>query len=410
MTATATTARTCPAGVTTADRPVVMHLVPSLQTGGAETMLLNVQDRVRTRGNYAPFICTLTGGGTLQSAFTARGLPVHSLGIQRRSLYRFPGFVVDVTRIVLALRDLVRTHHVRVLQSHLPDADLLALLAGRIAGIPTVITHQSSHLTPVRRRPGLRLGLRQVLVRTLYRRAEAVVAVSPAVQNTLTRQAHVPEKNIALIFNAVEVPTIPTAAVRAAARAALGTRDNEYTIVCTARLVPNKGQTYLIDALRALPAHDGAVHLVCIGDGEDRAALETQARSVPAPHRVSFLGLRTDAVALLPGADLFCLPSLWEGLSLAALEAMAQEVPLLAADVPGMRDTVEGERHALLVPPQDPAALAAGIRQLRGNPAFAAQLAGAGRALVAERYSLDAAARRTEALYARLLNGGTDDA
>ncbi len=394
-----------PPATAVADPPVVMHLLPTLATGGAEMMVLRVQERVRRRGRYAPLICTLRDGGTLLDAFRAQGLPVLVLGLPRRSLFSFPAFLYDVTRLCLAIRRAMRAHGVRLLQSHLPDADLLALAVGRLTGVPTVLTHQSSQLIPVRRRPGLRLSLRRWLVRRLYRHADALIAVSPTVTEMLTTQARVPEANISLIFNAVDAPGKASAAARAAARKVFGVAEGEYVILCTARLVANKGQAYLVDALPHLPADVGPVHVIFIGEGDDREALETRARAIPAPHRVTFLGLRADAVDLLAGADLFCLPSLREGQSLALLEALARQVPVVATRAPGIRDTLADGRHALLVPPEDAPALADGIAQLARDPAQAARLAVAGYAFVAERYSLDSAAERTEALYARLLNG-----
>lgn len=389
-----------------ADPPVVLHLLPNLHTGGAETMLLHVQERVMRRGRYAPLICGLKGAGSLRDAFDASGLPVVVLGIPRRTIYNPPAFAYDVARSVLAVRRLIRTHHVRLLQSHLPDADLLAIVVGRLTGVPTVVTQQSSNLTPVRRKPGLRLRLRRWLVRRCYRYADAMIAVSPAVTDTLTAEADVPPAKINLIFNAVDVPGRPGRATHAAARAALGAAGEECVVLCTARLVENKGHADLIAALRRLPATVGPVHLVLVGDGPERAALEAHARRVPAPHRVTFLGLRSDAVDLLAGADVFCLPSWWEGLSMALLEALARELPVVATRVPGIQDTVTDGVHALLVPPRDPAALADAITRVYHDRALAARLAADGCTLVAERYNLDLAAERTEALYERLLTGG----
>src|SRR5262249_38365544 len=118
--------------------------------------------------------------------------------------------------------------------------------------------------------------------------------------------------------------------------------------------------------LEALPSD---VHLVIAGDGRLRGALEAQAKQLGVADRVSFLGTRRDVADILAALDAYAMPSLWEGLSLALLEAMAARLPVIASDVGGVSQVAGDGAGCLRVPPADVAALAAAIRRLAAEPA-----------------------------------------
>jgi glycosyltransferase involved in cell wall biosynthesis len=142
---------------------------------------------------------------------------------------------------------------------------------------------------------------------------------------------------------------------------------------------------------------------VLAGDGPLRPRLEELARSLGLAERVLFLGHRDDVPALLASCDLFVLPSLYEGLPLSLLEAMASGRPAIATDVPGSNEVVHHAESGLLVPRADPLALADAIRRLLADPAAAERLARAGRARVDRDFSVERMVRGVEAVYDQLL-------
>jgi glycosyltransferase involved in cell wall biosynthesis len=147
-----------------------------------------------------------------------------------------------------------------------------------------------------------------------------------------------------------------------------------------ARLAPQKDHATLIEAARQLPE---GVRVVVVGDGELREELEHRADGLP----VELVGARDDVPELLASFDVFAFPSLFEGLCLAVIEAQAAGVPVVATPVGGIRETVVDGETGLLVPPRDPAALAAAIRRLLDDPDLARRLADEARRRVRETYS-----------------------
>ena len=159
-------------------------------------------------------------------------------------------------------------------------------------------------------------------------------------------------------------------------RATLGVPPDVPLILALGRLHPNKAFDLLIRALRVLPG----VHAVIAGEGPERAALQDLARTVGVTDRLHLLGWRTDTAALLATADLLVCPSRIEPRGNVVLEAWSAGRPVVAAAVAGPRELIAPDRDGLLVPLEDPAALAEAIRSLRDDPIRAGVLARNGRA------------------------------
>jgi glycosyltransferase involved in cell wall biosynthesis len=159
-----------------------------------------------------------------------------------------------------------------------------------------------------------------------------------------------------------------------------------------ARLAPQKDHATLLEAARFLPE---GVRVVIVGDGELREELERRADGLP----VELTGARDDVPELLASFDVFAFPSLFEGLCLAVIEAQAAGVPVVATPVGGIRETVVDGETGLLVPPRDPAALAAAIRRLLDDRDLARRLADEARRRVRERYSEERMVGLTLGLY-----------
>jgi glycosyltransferase involved in cell wall biosynthesis len=142
---------------------------------------------------------------------------------------------------------------------------------------------------------------------------------------------------------------------------------------------------------------------VLAGDGPLRADLEAEARDLGVAGRCVFLGQRADVPALLAAADLFVLPSLYEGLPVSVLEAMAAQRPIVATAIGGTDEAVTNEVTGLLVPPRDAAALASAIRRMRADPALARRLASGGRERVEREFSSDVTARHVMLIYDEIM-------
>lgn len=217
----------------------------------------------------------------------------------------------------------------------------------------------------------------------------AHVAVGERAAREVERLAGLPLGSVRTIYNGVpDLPLTPAERVSAGP-----------TVGAVGRLEEQKGIDLLLRALAALP---GVTALV-VGDGREGERLRRMAERLGISQRVVWLGWQQEPRPYLAAVDLLALPSRAEGFPLAALEALLAAVPVVAADVGSVGEAVVHGRTGLLVPPDDPEALAEAIASLLADPGRRAEMGRRGRALVLARFSAQAMARRFEALYDEIL-------
>ena len=170
-------------------------------------------------------------------------------------------------------------------------------------------------------------------------------------------------------------------------------------IGCVARLDPIKGVSFLVEAMPdVFKAFPQAV-LLLVGDGSEREMLKARASQLGITDKIIFLGFRPDVVELLSVMDILVLPSLNEGMGRVVLEAMACQKSIVATSVGGVPELISSGLNGLLVPPQNPSALAAAILELLHDPLKAQKLAQEARQTAGDKYSLQTMLRLTDELY-----------
>jgi glycosyltransferase involved in cell wall biosynthesis len=178
----------------------------------------------------------------------------------------------------------------------------------------------------------------------------------------------------------------------------------ELVVGSVGRLAPEKGLNYLLEAMVVVAREQPNVRLLLAGDGPDRSSLEQLARRLGLADRVEFTGevAHEQVPQTLARVDVFAMPSTWEGFGVAALEAAAMELPVVASDIHGIPDVVEDGVTGILVPPKDVASLSGAILRLLRDADERRRLGRAGREMVAARYSWTDNVRQMEALYDEL--------
>jgi glycosyltransferase involved in cell wall biosynthesis len=186
-----------------------------------------------------------------------------------------------------------------------------------------------------------------------------------------------------------------------AVRAAVGIPAGAFVVGVVARLEPEKGHRYLLEAWPAIAQARPDAWLVLIGEGSQADALRGQARALPAPanRRIVFGSRQTDIAAVTAALDVAVMPSLREAQGIAILEALAARRPVVASRVGGIPETIRHGVHGLLVPPADPQALARAVTRLAADPRLRARLGAAGARRVDEVFSVTASVRRVESIY-----------
>lgn len=184
------------------------------------------------------------------------------------------------------------------------------------------------------------------------------------------------------------------------------TKGGSFTFLFVGRLVPQKGVVHLLEACQILEGAGLNFRLRLVGDGPERTSLESRARDLGL-QETHFLGTVGEGrlLSLYKSADVFVLPSLWEGLPLTLLEAWASRLPVLATEVGGVRRAAKQDETARLVPPGDPQALAEGMRDLMADEGLRRRLGGKGRRMVEERFTWDRIVQETLGVYTECIGG-----
>jgi glycosyltransferase involved in cell wall biosynthesis len=367
----------------------ILILDNEFDMGGKEKSLVQfIAHADRKRFHIA--MCCLKSGGYFKETLMAMGVPFYD-GILR---HRFDaaGFF-GLARVLRSERpDLIYTF------SH-PNTVIFSYLAKQrgLAGRVVVSYHAMGDTG----------GTRQVVpyLLPLLRRADALLAVAEIQKNYLVETERLPRDKIRVIHNGVDTARFqpPTSAERSAIRKELGLGDDEIAIISVASLKPLKRIDALLTAAAGLVTAGEAVRVIVVGDGSERAALEKLAADLGIAARVSFLGLRDDVERVLKASDVFVLASRTEAFPNVVLEAMATGLPVIATDVGSVREMVEPDSSALIVPPGDDAALAASLKTLSRDAALRTRLGQRGREIVNQRFRFDVMCTRREELFEELI-------
>ncbi len=363
----------------TAARPLtIAHVDAETGFSGGEVQVFLLLEGLRKAGHRCVLFCPPRSRSEAEAAargFEVRSIPMRAdldLSAVKRLAQGFEALEPDLVHL------------------HTGRATWLGGLAARWRGLPAITTRRQDK----RLRPGLR-------TRLIYGHLARAVAISPAVARRLAEGGLDPAR-IELIPSSTDPGLVEPRRGRAALRDELSLAPDACVLLVLAALVRRKGHDVLLDALARL---DPAPPLLIAGDGEERAALEAQAQRLGLSS-VRFLGRREDKGDLLAACDVFVLPSRLEGLGVAALEAMAAGRPVVASRVGGLAEAVGDESAGLLVPPEDPAALAAALERLIGDPGLRQAFGVAGRARIAQGFLAGQMVNAYETLYRRVLAEG----
>jgi len=299
---------------------------------------------------------------------------------------------------VMRLAQFIRHRRPDVVHSHAFRADLWCGLAARLARVPLIVSTIRNHDRQVLRMEYPFLVGRLAAAASWFATtlADTVVAVSDGVAEYLVREHGVPPSKIHVIHNGFDFERLNSGRTnRAALRAELGWQDDDVVMGTLAVLKPRKGLRYLIQAAHSVLATHPRARFFVAGEGPQRAALEAEVLRLGIQGRFQLLGQRDDPLALLEAADIFVLPSQYEGLPRSLLEAMAVGNAVVVTDIGGNREVVRHEVSGLIAPPRDAARLGHAISRLVASPELRRACGAAARLTVREQFD----ARRTAAAH-----------
>jgi len=366
----------------------IAFLPPRLMAGGTQRHLLEVLKFI-DRDHWRPLVVVAKEGGELVRVVKERDVEVVELGIGDSLVSR------DFARAVRKTADIFRKRAVGVVQCFQWRPALVGMGAARLAGRGGIVAGRRSE--PVER------GLRALADDLVVRLADRVVVNAESLRpsgRAGCRTEVIPSGVDTEHFRAAE-------GERERAKVALGIPVEIPLIGTVGRLEIRKGTDTLVEAVgRLAKCGVDQWRLLIVGDGPMRAELETQIATLGIADRVIMTGARTEVREALAAMDVFVLPSRTEGMSNALLEAMAMERAVVATAVGGTPEVVTDGVSGLLVPPEDPDALAAGMARLVSEPGQAEALSRGARERAASHFGSRAMVRRLESVYASVLPNG----
>jgi glycosyltransferase involved in cell wall biosynthesis len=364
---------------------VLAELAGSAGYGGGERYLELLFDRL-DRARYRALLIS-PEPGPFVGRMKERGVETHLVHL---ALHFNPIALWRLTRLLARER-------VTILQTHGARANFYGRIAGRLAGVPVIISTVHNSLKDYEVR-SIRRGLYTFLLRLTLPLVHRIICVSDSNSRDLIDECPAAEVKTQTVHNGVDPLAFPPQPDRQKIRQEFGITQGP-VLVTIARLTEQKGHRYLLqtfpDLLKTWP------QLCClfVGEGELHDALRCIAINLGVERACRFVGVREDIADILAAADLFVLPSLSEGFPFVLLEALAMGRPVVASRVNGIPELIEDHKTGLLVPPRDPQALARAIREVLSDPTAASKMGAEGRAVVQERFTVDRMVANTMAIF-----------
>ncbi|MDY7011092.1 MAG: glycosyltransferase [Planctomycetota bacterium] len=358
----------------------ICQLITELHPAGAERCVFELARRLDPN-RFSVHIAALRGGAVADWLERA-GIGVTVLNVRGK---------LDITALA-RLASLLKRERFDLLHTHLFHADLAGRIAAGMTGVANLV--HTVHVAEARFKPW-----RYAWAYMTANRCDRIVCVSQAVRDHHARKSHLPLWRYEVIYNGIDADAYsPNLQRREELRHRWGVGGNEILIAFVGRLVFQKNLPMLLEAIGRLRSNRSDIHLVVAGDGPEAAVLE-KVLSEDESGLTIWLGQTDDVAGVLAAADVFALPSRWEGFGLAAAEAMAAGLPVIGTKVPGLTELIEDGVSGLLIDSEDTDALMAVINRLADDRDERMRLGSAAQQRVRDNFSIEANVTAHERLY-----------
>ncbi|UCE22866.1 MAG: glycosyltransferase family 4 protein [Candidatus Aminicenantes bacterium] len=382
------------------DKIKVLHIITRLDKGGsAENTFLTVKGLDKKK-----YDVTLMSG-PVQDPSQERRIQIEECGIP---YIHMPVLVRNINVIADAIaffkiRRFLAKKKFDVVHTHTSKAGLLGRFAARLAGVPVVVHTPHGHV--FFGYFGLMKTKIFILLEKLANRmTDRIVALTHREKADYISYRTCPEEKLTVIPSGIELNKFReyTPSNKTKLKKEIGLPENSFVVGTAGRLVPVKGPEFLINASQTIiPKHPNTCFLFA-GDGPLKEDLQKKANEAGGEKNIFFLGWRDDIEHILSIFDVFCLPSLNEGMGRVLVEAMAHGIPIVASDVGGIPDLVTHGKNGFLVPPKNPEELAKHIQILIEDEAKRKKMGEAGKKM-AQKFSHESMVKNIAALYEELL-------
>ena len=366
----------------------VLEVIDQPFLGGGQKNLLSLA-RCLDKSRFEVAVCSRDDGPLVDE--------LHKDGIEHFSV----PFSKKIDRkIVKKIAEFLKSKRFDIIHTHGGVSGFYGRWAARRCRIPVII-HTLHGIHYLHYRNALLKYLFVLLERYFSRFTDALIFVSNADKQKGEKYKLAPGKKMHMIENGIDFSALTSRKIRTKEGNNLGAISAQPIVGTVARLHRQKGLTYFVKAAKELSKTYPNVKVMIVGGGPQRHKLERLNKSLGLLDTLQFMGERKDAVRLLSTFDVFVLPSLWEGLPYALIEAGALGLAVVASDIDGNREIIRDGETGVLVPPKDSDALAASIIKLLSNEDTRNRIGKNLKESIVPRYTLARMVHHTQELYLR---------
>ena len=308
-------------------------------------------------------------------------------------------------KCILDLYKLIKNYKFDIIHCHGSKAGLIGRLAAWMAGSPVIIVTVHNFVV-YEEVPLVKRFLFTGGEKFLSSRTTGIITVSRALKKEMTQIFGIPDHKITAIYNGIDLERFRNIPDQATLRKKYGISAHKPVVGTVARMAPQKGLAYFIDAAALLVREGCQGKFMIVGDGPLRPELEAQAARLGLADRLIFTGYQAEIIPFLKLFDVFVTPSIAEGLSITTIEAMAAGKAVVASAVGGLPELVKSEDNGLLVTPRDAQAMAKAIGTLLDRPGVCDRMGQSGMRMVKADFSKDMMVGKTADFYRYCMKKG----
>jgi glycosyltransferase involved in cell wall biosynthesis len=350
---------------TTDQKMKVLFFIPSLDGGGAEKVMVQILRSVNSERIKPVLVLLFSYENSPYREYLPEGIKI--IVVQRKS-----DSALDKIRQYAGFLRAVFNERPHVIISMLTHSNIIAISAGLIFRTKVIISEHIALGEAIKTEDGGRILWfpTKQLVRIFYRFADKIVAVSEGIKTNLVEEFNISSYKIEVLYNPIDLNRISELCKISVEQ--IFFKERAPVILSVGRLVPQKGFDILLIAFRDIIKKMDA-RLIILGEGPEKESLSRLVNDLAITEKVSFSGFQKNPYKFMSRADIFVLPSRYEGLPMVILEAMACDTPVVATDCKsGPREILQNGRYGVLVPTEDIDALSTAILELLRDKALRA--------------------------------------
>ncbi len=366
----------------------VLQIISSPVMGGVERQVLALLERYDKNRFVVDVACGKSTDGALRDEYLATG---SRLILCRWSSYVFP--------FVLRLFWLLRRERYSVIHARMSEVSGAAMLAAKLANVPTrIASYEHTHTDW--RNPGTINRLAVVVLQWMARRwATKILGVSESCLDVYYPDWRQRPGQFQICYNGVDIKQFSRTVTPHEVRRELGLPGDSQVVGHVGGFRKIKNHQTLIDVAERVSEQLENVYFLLVGEGKLRQQIEKEVAKRGLSSRFVFTGNRYDVARLLAAMDVFVFPSLFEAFGIVAVEAQLSKLPIVASDLPGIREVLCPAMHKFCQPPLDSAGMAEQVISLLEDPQLRGKLGHEAREYVASRFLIDRTVKQLETIY-----------